>query len=82
MSTVTMVGSLGLSTVVLRHLLGMPGHMLLLRYLPALRKFCRLFRTEELKRHVEDITLLCLDMLLDMLFKHLKFLVPCCIVHA
>ena len=72
----------GLITVVRWHLLGMPGHMLLLRYLPVLRKFCCLFHTEELKRHVEDITLFFLDMVLDVRFKHLQFLAPCCIVHA
>jgi hypothetical protein len=56
--------------------------MLLLRHLPALRKFCCLFHTEELTRHIEDVTLLFLDMVLDMLIEHLKLLVPCFIVHA
>ena len=45
----------------------MPGHVLLLCCLPALRKFCGLFRTEELTCHIEDATLFVLDMVLDML---------------
>lgn len=45
----------------------MPGHVLLLCCLPALRKFCGLFRTEELTCHIEDVTLFVLDMVLDML---------------
>src|ERR1043166_4383516 len=58
----------GLSMVVFWHLLGMPGHVLLLCHLPALRQFCCLCRIEELTRHVEEVTLFFLDMLLDMLF--------------
>ena len=34
--------------------------------LPALCKFCCLFRTEELMRHAEEVTLLFLDMALDI----------------
>ncbi len=57
-------------------------YVLLLRCLPALRKLCCLFHTEELTRHVEDITFFFLDMVLNMLFEHLKLLVPCLIVYA
>ena len=49
------------------YLFGMPGHVLLFCCLPALCKFCCLFRTEELMRHAEDVTLLFLDMVLDIL---------------
>ena len=60
----------------------MPDHVLQLCRLPTLRKFYYLFRTEELARHVEDISLFFLNVGLDMLFEHLKLLGPGLVVRA
>jgi hypothetical protein len=47
----------------------MPSHVLLLCCLPVLHKLRYLFRPARLTRHIEDVPLLFLDMVLDILFE-------------